>query len=325
MKRATKLWLLAAAALIVLGMLAFVCVMAFHHWDYTALGSPVVNSLETETVVIGEDFRSIDLRSETSDISFLPSEDGKCKVVFCEPDNVQTSAGVRNGTLFIEVTDKGGSWLDHFSLFTAGSSSVTVYLPKAEYAALSIEEHTGEIALPGDFAFERIGITASTGDVTCRASASGAVQIGTDTGMIDVENISAGALELSVTTGRVEVRGVECAGDVRLSVSAGKSFLTDLTCRSLATTGSTGDLSMENVIAAELISVERSTGDVKLNGCDAAELLIQTDTGDVSGTLRSEKVFFPQTDTGKVSVPESINGGKCKVTTDTGDIRLSVA
>ena len=325
MKRATKLWLLAAAALVVLGMLAFICVMALNHWDYAALGSPVVNNLETKTVDIGEDFQNIDLRSDTSDISFLPSKDGKCRVEFYEPKNVRSSAAVQDGTLNIEVTDKGGSWLENISLFSVGSSSITVYLPKAQYAALTIEEHTGEIALPKDFSFERIGIAASTGDVTCLASASGSLQIGTDTGMICLEDVSAGALALSVTTGRVEARGVDCAGAMSLDVSTGKAFLTDVTCRSFSSGGSTGDITLENVVVGEKLSVERSTGDVQFERCDAGELLVQTSTGDVSGTLRTEKVFITQSDTGKIDVPETTSGGKCKITTDTGNIKISVA
>lgn len=324
MKRSVKLWLLAAAALVVLGMLAFICIMAVNHWDYTALGSPVVRVLNTKTVDIGEDFRNIAIRSDTSDISFLPSKDGKCRVEFRVPDNVQTSAEVQGGTLSVEATNKDGSWLEEFSLLSVGPSSITVYLPKARYGALTIEEHTGEIALPKDFAFESIGIAASTGDVTCLASASGNVQIGTDTGMICLEDISVGALELSVTTGEVDVRGVECKGDLGVTVSTGKTYMADVTCASFASGGSTGKLTMENMIVTGALSVERSTGDVTMERCDAAELLITTSTGDVTGTLRSEKVFLTQTETGKVEVPESISGGKCKITTDTGDIKIAL-
>ncbi|MBQ1821155.1 MAG: DUF4097 family beta strand repeat protein [Clostridia bacterium] len=75
---------------------------------------------------------------------------------------------------------------------------------------------------------------------------------------------------------------------------------------------------------AEQISIERSTGDVRFEQCDAAELSIDTDTGDVTGSLRSDKVFIAQSHTGDVSVPGSTSGGKCRITTDTGDIRITV-
>ena len=81
---------------------------------------------------------------------------------------------------------------------------------------------------------------------------------------------------------------------------------------------------MTNVIANERFSIERSTGDVRFEACDAAELTVTTDTGDVRGTLRSDKIFFAKTDTGHVEVPQSMTGGKCEITTDTGDIRIEI-
>jgi len=81
---------------------------------------------------------------------------------------------------------------------------------------------------------------------------------------------------------------------------------------------------LKNVNAAEKFSIERSTGDVKFDGCDAAEVFVKTDTGDVTGTLLSEKVFIVETDTGKVDVPKTVNGGRCEITTDTGDINISI-
>jgi hypothetical protein len=44
----------------------------------------------------------------------------------------------------------------------------------------------------------------------------------------------------------------------------------------------------------------------------------------VSGSLLSNKVFTAKTDTGKVSVPNSSNGGKCEITTDTGKIIIEI-
>ena len=81
---------------------------------------------------------------------------------------------------------------------------------------------------------------------------------------------------------------------------------------------------MNNVIAAEKFSIKRSTGDVKLDRSDAAELFVETDTGDVTGTLLSDKVFVVETDTGSVDVPKTITGGKCEIITSTGDINISV-
>ena len=81
---------------------------------------------------------------------------------------------------------------------------------------------------------------------------------------------------------------------------------------------------MNNVCANQKISVERTTGDITLSGCDAGELFLKTTTGDVSGTLRTEKTFFTETNTGRVDVPKTLSNFACEVHTTTGDITFTV-
>ena len=139
-----------------------------------------------------------------------------------------------------------------------------------------------------------------------------------------MQNISAGALDLSVSTGKVTVTGANCEGDVKIDVSTGKVSMTDIRCKNLISDGDTGDISLRNVIANEAFSIETDTGDIKLDSCDATEISIETDTGDVTGSLLSSKVFIAQTDTGNVHVPKTVTGGKCEITTDTGDIKITL-
>ena len=319
MKRATLIWLIVAGALVLVGTLGFVGIMAANHWDVAALNSA---PFETNTVRLAEEFDQISIRSDTADILFVPSEDGTCKVVFYEQPKVKHTATVQDGTLSILATDTR-LWYERIS-FSLDSPKMTVYLPGSTYASLFIEESTGEIELPENFSFGEIQITASTGNTTCHASASGLAQIKTSTGYIRTENSSFGSLRLSASTGSIDVRTVHCEGDLEVTVSTGKASLSEVQCNRLISQGSTGDITMENVIAEGEMSIRRDTGDVRFDACDAAELQITTDTGDVTGSLRSEKVFVTQSDTGRIQVPETTGGGKCKITTDTGDIRIQI-
>ena len=223
-------------------------------------------------------------------------------------------------TLTIELSDQG-TWRDavSFSFGPVEKPRITVYLPERDYAALSIDEDTGDVFLPGDFAFESIRFTLDTGDVDCRASSSGPISIETSTGDVRLEALSAGALALSTDTGRIELRSVSCAEDLGVTVQTGKTVLNGFT-----STGDTGELRLERVLVSGLLSVERSTGDVRLEDCDAVELLISTDTGDVHGTLLTEKIFLVRSSTGEIHVPETVSGGKCKITTSTGDIHIEI-
>lgn len=338
MRKAMKIWLIIGASLVFLGLIVFGGVMTMLKWDFTKLST---TKYETNTHEIGEAYQSISVNTNTADFILVPSEHAERRVICHEEKNVKHSVAVKEDTLVIDAVDTR-KWYEHIGI-SFGKPKITVYLPQGEYDALSVKSSTGDVEIPKDFNFESIDISEDTGDVTCYASVSQCIKIKTDTGNIRIENLSAGMLDLSVTTGDVKLVGVTSVGDVKISVSTGKTSATDVKCKNLISSGNTGDMSLKNVIAAEAFSIERSTGDVKLDGCDAAELrittdtgdvkldacdadelFIKTDTGDVTGSLLSEKVFITQTDTGRIDVPKATSGGRCEITTDTGNIKISI-
>ena len=238
-----------------------------------------------------------------------------------EREHTKHSVYVEENQLVIRMVDER-RWYHH--LFNFGSDKITVYLPANQYASLSIHTSTGGITIPQDFQFDSIDIATSTGNVENKASATQSMKIKTSTGNIRVENISTTTLDLSVTTGKITATSVTCLGDMNIRVSTGKTYLTQVSCQNMTTNGSTGDVSMRQVVVTDKMSVERSTGDVTFEDCDASDILVVTDTGSVKGTLLSEKVFIAKSDTGRIQVPETTSGGKCKVTTDTGNIKFEI-
>lgn len=319
MRRATKIWLIVAAALVVVGGMAFVGVMSALKWDFTKISTV---KYEINNYEIHEAYQNITIVTDTADIQFVPTEGTVTSVECHEQKNLKHSVMVSDGTLIIELVDTR-KWYECIGI-GFGNSKMTVTIPQGEYGALSIKSSTGDMEIPKEFKFESMDITASTGDVTNYAPATESMKIKTSTGDIRVEDVSAGSLALSVSTGKVTITDVTCEGDVSIRVSTGDSKLTDVACKSVTSSGDTGKLTMTNVIAAEQFSIERDTGDVKLDGCDAAEIYVKTSTGDVTGTLLSEKIFVTQTSTGNVKVPACVTGGKCSITTSTGDIRITI-
>ncbi len=322
MRTRTKVWLMIAASLVLIGCILFASVMSMLRWDFMKLSTV---KYETNTYEISEAFDGISMDTDTADIVFVFSDDGKCRVVCHEEENAKHSVTVEDGTLTVELIDEGSVYalIGNIGL-NFGSPKITVHLPKAEYASLLIHEDTGDIEIPKDFVFKDVDISLSTGDVGFCASASEMIKIKTSTGDIRVENSSAGALDLSVSTGKATVSGVTCEGDVTVGVSTGKAYLTDIKCQNVISSGSTGGISLKNVIAAEKFSIKRSTGDIRFDSADAAEIFVKTDTGDITGSLLSEKVFVVETDTGRIDVPKTVTGGRCEITTNTGDIRIKV-
>lgn len=113
-------------------------------------------------------------------------------------------------------------------------------------------------------------------------------------------------------------------GEIEIKVSTGIVKLDGVRCEKLTSKGSTGDVFMKDVIVGESIFVERDTGDISFDACDAREIFAKTETGDIKGSLLSDKVFVAETDTGKISVPKNGNGGRCELTTDTGNIKIEI-
>ncbi|MBR2474212.1 MAG: DUF4097 family beta strand repeat protein [Clostridia bacterium] len=320
MKGTTKICLIIAAALILTGCVIFGGVMTALKWDFLELST---SKYETNSYVINESFKDIRIVTDTADVELVPSEAAESSVTCYGQKGLNHSVKVKDGALVIELEDTR-KWYEHIGI-NFGSPKITVYIPKGQYGAFSLKATTGDVLLPKDFSFACIDISENTGDVTSYASASADVKIKTTTGDICIENVSAGSIELSVSTGDVKASGVACGGDFKVTVSSGTAVITDVACGSFISDGDTGDITMNSVIATGKLDIERDTGDVKLDGCDASEIFIETDTGDVEGTLLTDKVFITETDTGSVRVPSSVTGGRCEITTDTGDIIIKIA
>jgi len=317
MSKGTKVWLVTAALLVVVGLILFAVALTQYGWDFSRLST---REFQTNTYKITENFTGISLHTDTADILFATAPDGVCQVVCYEQVDMPHTVEVKNGALTIDITDNR-AWYEYIGI-QFDTPKITVYLPEASYASLSIDEDTGDIAIGKDFAFESVDISLSTGDVAFSAPVSQLLKIQTSTGHIRVENIQAGAMELATSTGGITTSHVQCEGHIQSRVSTGKTVFLDVTCQHLTSAGDTGDLSLKTVKVAEKLTVNRSTGDVEFDNTDAAEVCIVTDTGDVTGRFLTDKVFIVQTDTGHVDVPKTVTGGKCEITTDTGDVRI---
>ena len=131
-------------------------------------------------------------------------------------------------------------------------------------------------------------------------------------------------LTINESTGDIKIPKNLKFQNIYISASTGDVECFSSVSKDLKIKLSTGDIDLEDVLA-KTINLTVSTGDIELDRCDAEEIYINTTTGDIEGSLLSEKVFLATTDTGEVNVPKTTSGGKCEITTDTGDIEISLA
>ena len=126
-------------------------------------------------------------------------------------------------------------------------------------------------------------------------------------------------LEINESTGDVRI---DCMtfNDITVNVSTGDVILNDISCNNLSSEGSTGNITLKKVVVTEKFTLNRSTGDVKFEDCDASEIKVETSTGSVKGNFLTSKNIIAKSSTGDVDVPNNTEGGKCEITTSTGDI-----
>ena len=271
--------------LILLGLIVGIVGFALLGFNPKKLGNVKVTNKEFTS---SESFDSISIKSEVSDVKIKRSEDNTFKVEYDEVSRMKTTVAIEDGVL--KITEKDTRrWYDYIIRFNIGffnaQSKIVVYLPDEQYKKITVSADTASVKLYS---------VPVDGDIVLK----------TDTGSIDVFNLSCDNLSASTDTGSVELETIRCNGNVKLGTD-------------------TGSIKIKDTIAVGDLKATTDTGSVTLKDMDAANITVKTDTGSIKGTILTEKIIFAKADTGSVKVPESVTGGKCNLTTDTGSIKIS--
>ncbi len=320
MKTSTKATLIIAIAALILGIVLAGVGISVMGSDFNDL---VIKAYTPVTYGVSEDFTNILIYTDVHDISFVLSEDADCKVVCDERERVSHVVTVQNGTLTVKTVNNK-MWFDYIGIFS-GKTTITVYLPKTEYDTVILNTDTGDIKITKEFSFNTAKIETDTGDVLWYAGVVNDISVESDTGDLNIKDISPASVQAETDTGEITLTTLSATEGISVSSDTGDVLLTDCTIKGiLDVKTSTGDVSLANTISG-ILNIKTTTGDVTFNNADAENLSVKTDTGDVRGTLMTEKIFFPTTDTGKISLPRTTSGGICEINTSTGNIKIDIS
>ena len=319
MKTAKLVLIIVSCSLVVAGLLVGAVGILMLNFDFSKLSTQTYNekSYQTES-----SFSNISIQQRTTDISFTLSEDDLCHIYYTESENMPHRIEVENDTLTITQEDNR-KWYHHIGIFWQ-DPKISIALPKADYQSLLIQGSTGDVELPKIFSFENAEIKLSTGDIAFHARVQNRLSIQTDTGDVHIADSLLKQLTIETSTGDVTLSSMQIEAELRCKTDTGEVKIKEVACTDLNCQTDTGDMMLQSVIIANKGIFEADTGDLELRACDAAELEIQTSTGDVFGTLLSPKIFMAKSSTGDIRVPQSLTGGKCQITTSTGDIEISI-
>ena len=264
MRTKTKVWLIIATILILVGCILMGVVLNMANWNLAELGS---GKFKTNKHDIQDTFFDICIRTDTADIQFIPSTDGTTSVECYEQEKVVHSVTVTDSTLVIKVQDTR-KWYEHIGVHFV-SPKITVSLPQGRCGNLSIETDTGDVNIDRAFSFDSMKISGHTGQIFSSASVTNDIQISNSTGSVRIEDMVAGSIQISVSTGKIAIKGVVRFGDLSTDLTTGKANFTNIGCKNFSSKG--------------------DTGDVTLDGCDGGEILIETDTGDIKITRKGNE------------------------------------
>ena len=276
--------------------------------------------LNTRELTVTDGFESVEIDTDTSDIVILPSENGECRLVCSEQDGIVHTSAVRDSKLIIEVSDNR-NW---FNTIITSEMRVTVYLPRAEYQALILETDTGNVTLDGDFTVGAVDTSSDTGNIMVKGIACASLVAKSDTGNTLLHGVSSSTLiRVESDTGNAVIGDCN-TNELYVSSDTGEVNIDTCECTILGISVDTGNVDLINVIAKGKFDITSTTGDVKFTSCDAESVFVSTDTGNVKGSFLTDKIIFADSDTGNVEIPKLTSGGKCEITTDTGDIKITI-
>lgn len=314
MKKRTIIALIVAVLLVVAGCVVLMLGLSF-------AGDSAAQSVLTEQeVLISESFESVVIDTEDCNVTFVPFKgDADARVVIREREAISHSVLVEEGTLRIRMMDNR-QWTDHIGV-NWESMEMTVYLPEAEYASLQVRTDTGNIAVSEEPSFKEMILRSDTGDIYCDGTTTENLDCMTITGDITVWGGTPTKVKLHSGTGDLKASGVN-GTEIHLKTDTGEVDTEHVTTQMFTCSSNTGEVELEGVLAEEYLQIRTNTGDVGIGNCDAGQVDIETDTGDVSGHFLTPKWFSAFSDSGNVTVPNTPDGGECRIQTDSGDIHF---
>lgn len=260
----------------------------------------VKSTIENNSYLLKDTFTDIVIDSSNIDINIEISNQSKIEF---ETNHCYTiNYEITNNCLTIKQFDNRKIF---DMLFNFSKLKLNLYLTENEFSNLIINNETGNIYTKGTLCIKNINLTSSTGNTT-------------------IENVNANRLNIETTTGDLVINNSQITKDMSVKTSTGKVNLNNTNCNNLEITVSTGDITLNHCLASNNITIVGSTSDVRFNYIDALNINVTLSTGFCKGIILSDKTFIVKSDTGDIRVPETSTGGICKITTDTGDIEISL-
>lgn len=318
MKKAKKIAIIVALAMIGVGLIISVSTLAVMDFDLTQVDTM---EWETNTYTIEDKFENISIEGREAAVSLVPSEDGSCKVVCTENDKVYNEITVADNTLSIERIDNS-KWYDNIGV-TWEQIEITVYLPEEEYEKLSLDNTSGRLTVPADFTFAEADVVNSAGSTSFMADVKGALTVENTSGGVYVGETNVGSLSVSGSSGRVEVFSVCVESDVDVSTTSGGITVTNIECANMSVENSSGSIRISSITANGNMEVKGTSGSIHISETDVnGDMAANASSGSLNLTDVECANLTAENNSGKISCTNVIASEDMNLENSSGGIAL---
>lgn len=293
MKKAKMTAIIIASIVLVVGVAVTVASLAVARFDISGLLGNKKISYEVSDL---EAFERISICESSCDVR-VESTVQEPYIEYTGSDSVTHNVTVKDGTLVIEGVD-GRKWYEKILSFVDGK--LTLYLPHGNEYELEISTKSGNVTIERAFNAKTVNVTTASGNVECGSDASEGATVETTSGNVNFNGCHGKKISAKTTSGEIYAGGAICLEASFESCS--------------------GNVELEGVNVRDSLNVETTSGNIELDECDSAALKLVSTSGNISGELLSEKVFMAKSTSGRINVPFGLSGGKCEITTTSGNI-----
>lgn len=217
---------------------------------------------------------------------------GSCNIAIEKTDGAAYVTTQLCGAIACEITAEHGvltirtDEFMHFGLHLY-HDKITVYLPEGTCGRADIGLTSGSLAMNGISLDGDLTVSVTSGEVQLSALTCG------------------GKITAKATSGGIRLDAVSTPGSVDLNLTSGRIDIKDLGCSHLA--------------------AKTTSGSIRLDHCDARTMELTARSGSISGSVVGQKVFECSATSGSIHVPDTTEGGLCRIRTTSGDIHIEIA
>ncbi len=322
MKSSTLKTLCISGILVAAGLIIMVLALVFSGGIDKLLNAPEYKETAYD---ITENFDGIYIDTTSENIIILPSDEDQVKVITHETDKIKFAVEITNNTLNIIKNDTR-SFFEKIE-FNTNSNDITVYLPKKQYDTLEILCISGDVHI-AEFSFSSLNIKQLSGDTELSAlTVSGNITLSNTSGDIHISSCSANAINSKNVSGETQIYEFDCNQDMMLTSTSGDIILNNCSADgNISIKNTSGDISLTESAGKCNADMNVISGDIALNKFDASSLEMKTTSGDIKGSILSDKIFSASSNSGDIKIPPSVkDSGTCKCSSISGDIIIEIA